>query len=711
MSSNSDNATNLADATNALVCVACKTPNASDKKFCLKCGEGLTFECPECETGNPVNSAFCGSCGTDLQQIFRDGEELFEKSIDEARKKASEFELTAAIRVLISAIESPSLHLKCQKTELTGMISQYRERKAELKADAEEKHRKAKFQYEQGEISKAIANLDDIPGPIRSPEADEFLQHLRQEQAESKRLAAEIESLIKKKDLLGALPLVKSLLVIRPNDEKLKHLATDIIKRVISSVERLKKEGKYKEAFGLIQKIGEMGKSSRTSELQQELKEVVWLINYVKRVQVVDKGLVKALEKLVRLTDSAESKKFLAEATNRLKTANANPLKSVSWSPVPKTPLFGIPVTLAPSLNLIEGFESVIAEGRTQSSFLVAAGLAIQGVGQAKITTSMLEQKKSFFSFGGKKSGKVAWGLDFGNSGLKAVKLSADGQNLKLEQATLLDYRSQDANASVSEQRSTMLEALLRFKSKHDIKKEDVLVTNLNPNQVLGRYLSLPNTDAKALKSAMEFEVKLQIPFPLQDVVWSSHVFPHDQNGKKTVLIIATRKKDSQLVEEMFTANGMKLAAVQSESVALYNYFALAAEKSGARLNDAILDIGFNSSTMTFVSDSQIWFRSFGLGTNNFSKSISRALRLNSEQSTEILKDLPKAEEEIVKALMAMSDPYSELVSEVNRSLQGYENENESKHSPSQIFCAGGGVKLHGLLTYLRHDGENLQVG
>ena len=98
------------------------------------------------------------------------------------------------------------------------------------------------------------------------------------------------------------------------------------------------------------------------------------------------------------------------------------------------------------------------------------------------------------------------------------------------------------------------------------------------------------------MKTAMEFEVKLQIPFPLNDVVWDHHIFPEIHQDKKQVLVVATRQKDAQLVEEMFTDNGLKLSGLQSESVAVYNYNRLAAEKSGSKSNEAIVDIGFTSS-------------------------------------------------------------------------------------------------------------------
>ena len=60
-----------------------------------------------------------------------------------------------------------------------------------------------------------------------------------------------------------------------------------------------------------------------------------------------------------------------------------------------------------------------------------------------------------------------------------------------------------------------------------------------------------------------------------------------------------------------------------------------------------------------------------GVGTEQFNKSLCRKLRINSIQASAILNDFSKADTDIAKALMALQDPYRDLVAEVNRSIQG----------------------------------------
>ena len=689
-----------------VTCVACNTPCSLDQKFCLNCGEGLWFECPDCNESNPVNSSFCGSCGSDLKHFFSDSDEFFKSIIQDAKAKATGLDLTAAIRILLSAVDSTRIHLKSQKNQIIELVKKYRAQKTEQKSELQDRYEKAKFQFEKSALSNALKILEEIPEGLRSVDAEELLQTVRFQVAEAKRLSGQIEQCIQKRDLISALPKVESLLEYRPGDEKLTKLASDIVARVIKTATKWKREGKHSDAHSLLKKIPQSIGNDQTSELKAEIGEILWLANYVQRAQVLDGSLHAAIGHLYQSAPTAENKKILSLAQAKLEKSGSSP---ANWSVIPKNTPLGMPVAYCPPLKIIERLATVSVDGYDEGAFLVAAGLAIQGIGKSTLSTDLLERKKSFLGFRGKRAGKVAWGLDFGQSSLKAIKITCESEHLELTAFERIQYRNSGPGASSAEQRSNMLEALLALKSKHDIKKDEGLSVNLNPAQVLARYLQLPDSGDKQLRAAMEFEIKHQIPFPLEEVNWDHHVFPNPVENRRQALVIASRKTDTTLIEEMFSANSMKITGIQSESVALYNLLILNELKSGSTACNAYLDVGDCSSTVTIIGPSQIWFRSFGIGANSFAKSLSRQLKVTQDQAHEYLKDLSQTENRIGKALMAMADPYQELVNEIHRSFQAYETDMHEK-KPGALYLLGGASRLNGLLTYLRHDLDSLKV-
>ena len=47
-------------------CLKCGFNNKSGKKFCIECGEKLSFKCPKCNSNIEANEKFCGECGHNL---------------------------------------------------------------------------------------------------------------------------------------------------------------------------------------------------------------------------------------------------------------------------------------------------------------------------------------------------------------------------------------------------------------------------------------------------------------------------------------------------------------------------------------------------------------------------------------------------------------------------------------------------------------------
>jgi hypothetical protein len=52
-------------------CSSCGSENRPDRKFCLRCGQGLAARCPECGAANEPDAGFCGECGAGLAAATR----------------------------------------------------------------------------------------------------------------------------------------------------------------------------------------------------------------------------------------------------------------------------------------------------------------------------------------------------------------------------------------------------------------------------------------------------------------------------------------------------------------------------------------------------------------------------------------------------------------------------------------------------------------
>ena len=87
--------------------------------------------------------------------------------------------------------------------------------------------------------------------------------------------------------------------------------------------------------------------------------------------------------------------------------------------------------------------------------------------------------------------GKSAWGLEIGNSGLKAVKASARDRELYIEAIDRIDYSSIE-HESTSKKPELTESAVNIFKDRNLINKSDKIIVSLSGKMILSRYFSLP---------------------------------------------------------------------------------------------------------------------------------------------------------------------------------------------------------------------------
>lgn len=699
------------ETNDAIVCLECKALNSGTRKFCSKCGENLWHQCPGCDEENPVSDAFCGSCGDDLAKVLRENEIYFHGTLTAAKAKAKALDFSGAIVLLNGAGDSNQIRLKSQRQEVTDLVKAFRERRDELKAESMKLLEKAQYYLERSSFGKSLKTLNAIPEPVRTSEMIELISKVEQKDAEFRRLSVEIETLVRKQEFLDALPKIEMLAKLRPHDATLPKLASDITQRLARKVEKLRLQGRFKEAYQLIQRIGDLGSTEQTEQLKKELEEVVWLTNYIKRAQTLDVNLISVLDYLAEKTSVEKISEFAGQARQRLAAASRKQTKYPAWTAPPTDLVTGIPVRNGRTVRQIANLSTIALNGYDQNGFIVAAGLALQGLGSAKIGINLNKsQKKGFLGFGGRKFATEAWGIDFGQSAVKVVRLVIDNkQTVTLDKFDRIPYQKTSPNLSESEQRSNMLQALIQLKSKYNLTKEDLISASISSSQVLGRFLYLPNTDEKTMKSALEYEIKLQIPFPTNEIVWDSFIFPDTGADKRLAVITAAKKKDAERISELFSANGMLLANLQPESIAIANLYANELRGNNENKTLAVLDIGAESTNFCVIGRNKIWFRSFSFGGTTFNRAIGKALLTTNEIAEERKIKTESAGKEIGKAIIAMGAPFEDLLAEVNRSLQAYQADICSK-APDEIWCIGGGSYTSGLLTYLRHGPKSLSV-
>jgi type IV pilus assembly protein PilM len=94
-------------------------------------------------------------------------------------------------------------------------------------------------------------------------------------------------------------------------------------------------------------------------------------------------------------------------------------------------------------------------------------------------------------SFVGLSGDKTAWGLEIGNSEIKAVKASSRDGKLFIEAIDRIDYSSQGDEIALKKP-DLIEEAVAIFKERNLINKSDKIIVSLSGKMILSRFLTLP---------------------------------------------------------------------------------------------------------------------------------------------------------------------------------------------------------------------------
>jgi type IV pilus assembly protein PilM len=326
---------------------------------------------------------------------------------------------------------------------------------------------------------------------------------------------------------------------------------------------------------------------------------------------------------------------------------------------------------------------------------------------------------------------KGVWGIDIGQCALKALRLELiDGKPT----ATAFDYIEHPKILSQPDADPDTLirEALEKFLSRNEVKLDEVAV-GIAGQSGLARFVKLPPVEEKKIAEIVKFEAKQQIPFPLEEVVWDFQKIAGgeavDGFALETEIGLFAMKRDViARYLGYFTSVKIEVHTVQMTPLALVNFATYDVLKKGGvtepgdntgeqDADDAprgkkrcavVMDIGTEASNLIITDGGKIiWQRPIPLGGNNFTRALTKELKLTFAKAEHLKRNAAKSPE-MPNILKAIKPVLTDFVGEVQRSLGYFTNTHRDAHVAYMVGL-GSAFKLPGLQKYLS-DKLSLEV-
>jgi type IV pilus assembly protein PilM len=290
---------------------------------------------------------------------------------------------------------------------------------------------------------------------------------------------------------------------------------------------------------------------------------------------------------------------------------------------------------------------------------------------------------------------KTFLAIDSGAGSLKLAEFEVNEPGgLRLKQYVLKPLGPEGAQETARE--AVVLTALQGMLAEKGIKAKNVNICAPGFH-VFSKFVKLPPVDAGKVTEIIRYEAQQNVPFPLEEVVWSYQILGATAGGELEVLLVAIK---AEVVEGLFRvaeAAGLRLQVCDVSPAALCNAF----RYNYGDLQDCtmLLDIGAKTSNLLFFEKGKVFSRSINLGANSITQDFANESKLKWDVAEKL-----KIDEGFVSLGGAYEEPENQhqaaiskiarqfmtrLHIQVNQTMQFYRGQ-QGGSAPQRLFLSGG---------------------
>jgi type IV pilus assembly protein PilM len=716
----------------ALHCPDCAAANLPQRKFCAKCGASLWETCFQCGSISAAGETYCGGCGTNLVEVAAGRMERLEADFHEVAQLRSECQFGQAIALLIPISKDDHPRLAEHVSRAKRLVRQLTAERDRRRAEVDDDYHLASGLFDACNFEEAARILESVPASLQSEAIVTLAAQIATRRQEITACEEELHEAVREKRLVDLPSRIDRLLTLNRNHAYAKRLAGQVQQCLIDGAKKRLALHDYDQASRLLEQVAPASRTPENEQLHRHATELAWLTWDLRHAPVVDETLIAVAERLRKLApNDKRSMELCAQLRRHVKAGERKPNREpLAWVRPPQQTPLGVPVDWLSGFRRLPCIEKMDRSDldRSHGRFAVACGLALAGIGQAAIEIDLLSaEPRGLWGHLARliqpRDMKRAWGIDVGASALKAVELVWDEARqqavieaaILIEHAKLLNHAANDA-----EKRRLVSETLKAFLERHPLKNEQVCV-GLPGRMTLSRQIDLFSMDASKIAKAVEFEARVQFPFPLEQLAWDFQIL--EENGSNNddtdgtsepvaeksskALVIAARHSTTRHFLDTFQRLGVRVDLLQTDFVALHNFLMFEHSLPGddARPGQlppalAAIDIGSEVTNIVVSSPESLWFHSCGVAGHSFTRALVKEFNLTIARA-EQLKRHPHSAERLSDLYAALTPVFGDLLGEVQHALAAYAQ--ARPNCPIQhVLGVGGGAMLHGLFRYLR---------
>ena len=238
--------------------------------------------------------------------------------------------------------------------------------------------------------------------------------------------------------------------------------------------------------------------------------------------------------------------------------------------------------------------------------------------------------------------------------------------------------------------------ALLEIVREKGIKPGPVSLA-ISGQMVFPRFASIAAAGgSEKFDQQVRFEIEQNIPFPIDEMVCDRQVLGDNENGEKSVMIVAAKTDQVEEITAAVRAAGFTPELIDVAPIALTNVLRCSgAADAGCCV---LLDIGSKTTSLVIVDGDKLYNRSIPVAGNTITKEIAAALGCTPEEAEGykrtdayvalggVVEDEDETRDRVSKVCRAVM---TRLHAEVSRSINFYRSQ-QGGSVPVKLYVTGG---------------------
>ena len=283
--------------------------------------------------------------------------------------------------------------------------------------------------------------------------------------------------------------------------------------------------------------------------------------------------------------------------------------------------------------------------------------------------------------------------LDIGASAVKLAEYEGGKAGL-----TLVNYGIAQLAAPLEAGNASAIlsPAILEIVREKGIRPGPVAVS-VSGQMVFLRFASIAAAGGvERFEQMVRFEIEQNIPFPADEMICDRQVLGENENGEKSVMIVAAKTEQIEEISSAVRDAGFTPEIVDGAPIAVANLVRQAGGADGGCC--VVLDIGAKTTSLVIIDGEKLYNRSIPVAGNTITKEIASVLECTPEEAESfkreaayvalggVVEDEDETRDRISKICRAAM---TRLHAEVSRSINFFRSQ-QGGSTPVKLYLTGG---------------------